>query len=140
MKIKYENLIKEENELKENIEKITENFDVEIEEKNLQLVKYFNYEQQFLIDNKNEMIDRNKLLNLQYLINENFDYNNIAITITNEDRNIYAGKSPFNLFKEKISAKEFWENPKIISPLLNGLFNFLYFICYFCYLCLIEFN
>ena len=75
MKIKYENLIKEENELKENIEKITENFDVEIEEKNLQLVKYFNSEQQFLIDNKNEMIDRNKLLNLQYLINENFDYN-----------------------------------------------------------------
>jgi len=75
LKIKYENLIKEENELKENIEKITENFDVEIEEKNLQLVKYFNSEQQFLIDNKNEMIDRNKLLNLQYLINENFDYN-----------------------------------------------------------------
>jgi hypothetical protein len=38
-------------------------------------MKYCNNEQQYLIDNKNEIIDRNKLFTVQYQINENFDHN-----------------------------------------------------------------
>ncbi len=73
--MKYENLIKEENELNNTIEKMTDEFELEKNENNLKLMKYFNYEQQFLIDNKNEIIDRKKLKNIQYQINENFDFN-----------------------------------------------------------------
>jgi hypothetical protein len=73
--LKYENLIKEENELNNTIEKMTDEFELEKNENNLKLMKYFNYEQQFLIDNKNEIIDRKKLKNIQYQINENFDFN-----------------------------------------------------------------
>ena len=54
---------------------MTDEFELEKNENNLKLMKYFNYEQQFLIDNKNEIIDRKKLKNIQYQINENFDFN-----------------------------------------------------------------
>ena len=90
IKIKYEILLREENELKENLEKIAENFNSENDTKNLKLIKYFNSEQQLITENKGEIIDTNKLLNMQYQLNKNADLNilNEMFTISIEEKQI----------------------------------------------------